>query len=207
MIFKDRVHAGFLLSEKLFSYRDSSSLVIGLSRGGMVVASEVAKNLKLLLDVLVVKKISVPDNSELALGAVAPDGVTVIDRQLAARTGASQSYIKSQISNLNDKIQEKSLLYRKRKKQLSVTGKTVILVDDGAATGATAEVAVKWLRKKKAGQIIVALTVAPADVTNRLQQIADELVILDTPADFSAVGQFYEEFGQVSDEEVVELLL
>lgn len=197
MIFKDRVHAGFLLSEKLFHYRVSKSVVLGLPRGGMVVAAEVAKNLELPLDVLVVKKIPSPGNPELALGAVAPDGVTVGDRN---------QYFKSQIANLNDQIKQKILFYRKGEKPLSVKAKTVIIVDDGAATGATIEVSVKWLRKKQAGKIVVALPVAPIEVADRLKQIVDEFVILNTPVDFSAVGQFYEEFGQVGDEEVVELL-
>lgn len=190
MIFKDRLHAGFLLSEKLFHYRVSKSVVLGLPRGGIVVASEVAKNLELPLDVLVVKKIPSPDNPELAIGAVAPDGV----------------FFGTQNRQISDNIKKRMLLYRKGKKPLKVKGKIVIIIDDGAATGATIEVSVKWLRKKQAGKIVVALPVAPAEVADRLKQIVDEFVILDTPVDFSAVGQFYEEFGQVSDEKVVELL-
>lgn len=206
MIFTDRVHAGSLLARKLFPYRDTASLVFGLPRGGVVVAKIVASNLGLPLDVLVVKKIGVPGNNELAIGAVAPDGVSFVDYPFAKMAGADEEYIRTQISELNDQIKQKINLYQKGGKKRSVRGKTAIVVDDGAATGATVRAAIAWLKKKKAEKIVVALPVVPREFMEKIRGDVDELVILETPEDFSAVGQFYREFPQVTDAEVIELL-
>lgn len=206
MIFKDRNRAGVLLAEKLSSYRGKDALVMGLARGGMNVARTLADDLNLPLDVLVVKKIGAPGQEELAIGALAPDGVSHVDWRFAQMLGVDEEYIKSQIPSTNDQIKQKTLLYRKGRKPYKFREKTVILVDDGAATGATIEAAIKWLRKKHAKRIVVALPIAPKEVIPKIAPQADELVILDSPEEFSAVGQFYEQFEQVTDEEVVALL-
>jgi predicted phosphoribosyltransferase len=205
-MFKDRVHAGTLLARRLSSYRGSECVVLGLPRGGIVVAAVVASSLELPLDVFVVKKIGAPHNGELAIGAVAPDGVSYIDWQLAQRVRADEHYVKSQITNLNVQIKGKTRLYRKGRRPLFIKGKTAIVVDDGAATGATVRAAIAWLEKKKAGRIVVALPVAPPEFIEKIQRDVHEMVALNTPLEFSAVGQFYDEFPQVTDEEVVELL-
>lgn len=196
MVFRDRVAAGTLLSRKLSSYRGTQSIVLGLPRGGVVVAAEIAKNLDLPLDVLVVKKIGAPNNPELAIGAVAPDGVFYGDEKQS----------KTQIAKLSDQVKQKTAFYRKNRGSLNVKGKTVLVADDGAATGATIRAAIRWLKKKKTGQIVVALPVAPAELAGKLEADADDVVVLETPEDFSAVGQFYDNFEQVTDEDMVELL-
>lgn len=194
MVLKDRSQAGVFLAEKLSSYRGTASSILGLARGGVAVAKTLAGDLNLPLDVLVVKKIGAPGQEELAIGALAPDGVSYGD------------FDKSQIAILNGKIKQKTLLYRKGRKSYDFRGKTVIIVDDGAATGATMKVAIQWLRKKNAKKIVVALPVAPKELLLKIAPEVDELIVLETPDEFSAVGQFYKDFGQVSDEKVVELL-
>ena len=194
MTFTDRNQAGNLLAEKLSSYRGQHALVLGLARGGVVTARAVADGLNLPLDVVVVKKIGAPGQEELAIGALAPDGVSYGD------------FGKSQITNLNDQIKQKTLLYRKGRKPYRLHNKTAILVDDGAATGATMEAAIRWVRKKHAKKIVVALPVVPKELIPKISPEVDELVVLHAPDEFGAVGQFYERFEQVTDEEVVELL-
>lgn len=205
-MFITRQDAGTILAEKLASYTGQPDLVLGLPRGGVVVASVVSKQIKLLLDVLVIKKIPSPNQAELGIGALAPDDVSYIDWKLALRVAADEDYIKSQILELSELIKKKLLLYRKGKKPLIVREKTIIVVDDGAATGATLEAAIRWLRKKKAKKIVVGLPVAPPEIIAKIRPEVNELVVVETPLDFSAVGQFYKEFPQVEDEEVVKLL-
>lgn len=206
MIYRDRLHAGTLLSKKLLSLRAPNTVVVGLARGGVVVAHELAKAMSVPLDVLVVKKIGAPHNPELALGAMAPDGVSVIDWRMAHLVGTDEDYINSQSSLLEDEIRQKTLLYRKGKKPLVVREKTVILVDDGVATGATLEAAIKWLRKKKAYSIIVAVPVAPPEVVVKVKPETDDCIVLQEPEDLVAVGQFYEHFEQIEDADVIHLL-
>lgn len=205
-MFADRSQAADLLCQKLTSFRGTVTLVLGLPRGGVVVASVVAKTLGLPLDVLVVKKIPSPGNPELALGALAPDGVFTIDWKLSHSVGADEHYVRTQISELNDQIKQKILLYRKGRKPLDVKNKVIIVVDDGAATGATAQACIKWLRKKNAKKIVVALPTAPPEVVGKIKPEVSECIVLDTPHDFSAVGQFYKNFSQVEDSDVVQLL-
>lgn len=206
MMFKDRHEAGTLLAQKLLSHRGKVGCIIGLARGGMAVAKAIAGELDLPLDVLVVQKIGAPGQRELALGALAPDGVSFINWRLVQRLGVDNDFVKSQIVNLNDQIRQKTLLYRKGRKPYAFREKTVILVDDGAATGATIEVAIQWLRKKHAKSIAVALPVVPKEVLPKITPEVSEVVVLDSSNEFSSVGQFYKDFTQVTDEQVVELL-
>lgn len=206
MVFTDRTQAGNLLAEKLSSYRGTRGIILGLARGGVKTARAVANILKLPLDVLVVKKIGVPGQEELAIGALAPDGVSFIDWRFTQRLGVDDDFVTSQITNLNDQIRQKTLVYRKGKKPYKFLEKVVILVDDGAATGATIEAAIKWLKKKHAKKIVIALPVAPKEFLSKIAPEVDELVILETPSEFQAVGQFYRDFKQIGDKEVVALL-
>lgn len=206
MIYNDRRQVGRLLAEKLSSYRGTPALVLGLARGGVVVAVQIARELQLSADVLVVKKIPSPGESELAIGALAPDRVLFVDWRFAQRVGADEAYIKSCERELSDQIKQKILLYRDGKEPLNLKDKTVIVVDDGAATGATIRAAILWLKKKHAGKVVVGLPVAPPDLEGKIKPEVTELVILDTPPEFSSVGQFYEHFPQVEDQEVIELL-
>lgn len=205
-MFANRTEAGERLSERLAAYKGTEAVVVGLARGGVVVASVVARKLSLRVDVVSIKKISPSYEPELALGAVAPDGVTFIDYKLAQRMGIDDRYLREEIQNKSQLVKQKMQFYRKGKGTFFVEGKVVIVVDDGAATGATMEAAIRWLRKKKAKRVVAALPVAPAEIVTSLKPEADELVVLETPVEFSAVGEWYKEFAPVEDAEVIQLL-
>jgi len=205
-MFTDRTHAGTLLAEKLLPYKGNIDLILGLARGGVVISAAISRSLGIPHDVLIIKKIGSPGNPELAIGAVAPDAVFYIDDALARSTGADETYIKETINRLTSIIKEKIHVYRKGKKPLNIQHTSVILTDDGAATGATIYAAVHWAKKQQAKKIVVALPVAPQETIDRLKSLADEVIVLSTPTDFGAVGEFYREFPQITDEEVVELL-
>lgn len=206
MIFNDRAHAGHLLAQQLSTYLKENPLILGLARGGSLVAKSIAEDLSLSFDVLVVKKIPSPQNPELGIGALAPDNVSYVDWRLAQRLGVDEDFVNKKIRDLSVDIKERMYIYRKRKKPIRPQGNTIILTDDGVATGGTIQAAILWLRKKHAKKIIVALPVAPLEFITTIQHKVDAVVILETPRDFSAVGQFYKDFHEVSDGEVVELL-
>ncbi|HLD25198.1 MAG TPA: phosphoribosyltransferase family protein, partial [Patescibacteria group bacterium] len=199
VIFKNRQDAGELLAEHVRVYRGKNVLILGLSRGGIVVARTVAKMLNIPFDVLVVKKLSSPYEPELAIGALAPDGISVIHSKDARRVGADEEYVRIQITKLKDYIKRKTLYYRRGNKPHRVLGKTVILVDDGAATGATMEVAVRWARKKRAAKIIVALPVASLEAMNTIRSEVDALIVHASTDALGSVGEFYQSFEQVED--------
>ncbi len=180
--------------------------VIGLARGGVIVAGALSHALALPLDVLVVRKIPSPGNPELALGALAPNGIRRINWRMAAISGADEVFMQSQITALNDQITKRTQMYRKGKKPLVVQGKSILLVDDGAATGATMQAAIKWCNTKKAKRISVGLPVAHEAAVRDLVPEVAQCIVLETPRDFESVGQYYEDFRQVSDEDVVECL-
>ncbi len=205
-MFADRTEAGEKLSERLAAYQGKNAVVIGLARGGVVVAKAVAQKLSLPYDVAVVKKVSPSFDSELAIGAVAPDSVSFIDYRFAQRLGVDERYLQEEIEKKSALIKQKMQAYRKGRPTFFVAGKIAIVVDDGAATGATIEAAIKWLRKKNVKRFVVALPVAPPDVVSKVNPEVDELIVLDTPSEFSSVGQWYKEFKQVEDEEVIQLL-
>lgn len=203
VLFKDRTDAGSQLAAKLPSFSDSSALVLGLARGGVIVARRVAELLHLPSDVLVIKKISSPYNPEFALGAIAPDGVDVIHWSDAHRSGVDEEYIRTIEKELRSLVARSMRLYRKGKKPLQVEGKTVILVDDGAATGATMEAAVLWARKKKARAIIVALPVASTTSVRQIRAEVQACITVLLVDDLDAVGRYYESFEQIQDTDVV----
>lgn len=206
-MFKNREEAGRQLAAKLQNYKATKNLIVlAIPRGGVVVGKILAQALNCPLDILIIRKIGAPGNPELAVGAVGPSGIRVIDWDLAGRVGANKDYLESQVENLKLEIKEREKKFRGDKKELEVTDKTVILTDDGIATGATIEAAIAWLRTKKAKKIILAVPVAPPEVVEKLKLLVSELIVLDQPDFFSAVGQFYQEFEQVTDNEVVELL-
>jgi len=206
VIFDSRIHAGHALAFLLSTFHGSHVFVVGLARGGMEVANTVAYDLSLPLDVLVVKKIPSPCNSELAVGAVAPDGISFVYRKLAGRVGADSLYVQAQIDMVNNYIRQKMLLYRKGKKSLTIQDKTVIVVDDGVATGATMQTAIKWCKAKKARTIIAAAPVAHPDGLARISREGVSIVVCQKPSTFEAVGQFYKKFPQLTDDNVIQLL-
>ena len=207
MIFQDRRDAGRQLVPRLKGYlAQKDCLVVGLARGGVVTAAEVAAALKLPLVAFVVRKIGAPDNEELALGAIAETGDTVFNQRLIAELGVSQAYLKQTIEKERKLAQERSARYRGAGKTPNVKDKTVILVDDGIATGASMEAAIHAMRQAHAKKVVLAVPVAAPDSLERLGKQVDEVVCLSAPADFYAVGSFYRAFDQTSDAEVIRLL-
>lgn len=205
--FRNRSEAGRLLAAKLSHYRDQPGLlVLGLPRGGVPVAREVAHALDAPLDVLVVRKLGVPGFEELALGAIASGGVRVLNQLVVDSENLWPELIDTIAEREQRELERREHAYRKGRPALDVQGRTVILVDDGLATGSTMLAAVKSLRQRRAGRIIVAVPVAPPEACDQVAGEADEVVCLATPESFYAVGAYYEDFPQVSDEEVQQLL-
>lgn len=203
-MFTSRQQAGKLLAQKLAKYKSQNSLILGITRGGVVVAQELASFLDVPLLPIVVKKIGAPENPELAIGAVTYEKTLYLDYQLAKKTGATKEFLNEQIKIKQKEVED--LAAKFAQKQIPLKGKEVIVVDDGIATGATIEVVVKYLKKKKAAKIIIAVPVIAEDTYLRLKKIVDDITACEIPAFFGAVGEFYQEFPQVSNEEVIKLL-
>jgi len=205
MIFSDRFEAGELLAQQLKEYaNDPGTIVVALPRGGVPVAHVIAKQLELPMDIFFVKKIPSPYNPEAAIGAVSENGMEYLNERAVMMLNVSRPYIDEQIQKIMESIRQKRALYQKPR--IPVAGKRVILVDDGVATGASMYLAAKALKEEGAKEVIIAVPVAPPDSLALLREAADRVVVLDVPVDFMAVGQFYKDFHQLSDEEVMELL-
>lgn len=206
-MFKDQISAGEELAEKLQDYQDQKAIILAIPRGGVATGSGMAKKLRLPFDVIVTRKIGAPDNPELAIGAVGETkGSLWLNEKLVSELGVSQEYIDAEIKILKLEIKRRERLYREGRKPLNLKNKIVILVDDGLATGATMLAAVREVRNMRAGKVVVAAPVAAPDTVERLKSEADEVICLQTPSLFFAVGQWYEDFRQYSDEEVKRLL-
>lgn len=204
---KNREEAGRLLAEKLVDYKDKDGvLVLGIPRGGIPVASELSNKLNLPLDIVVTRKLGAPGQEELAIGAIGPEGVSVFDEDLITRLQVSEEYKKSVIQKEMEEMEERIKKFRGEREIPNFKDKTVILVDDGIATGATVEAAIKYLKKKEVEKIILAVPVAPLENVDELKRLVDEFVAISIPEEFYAVGQFYKDFPQTKDEEVVRLL-
>lgn len=202
-MFRDRVHAGEQLAGLLADYRSrAGAVILALPRGGVPVAAAVAGVLALPLDVLLVHKVGAPGEPELAVGAVAPNGLVVLDEKTIARMQISRPSLESAIAAEREELARREHLYRGDRLPLALEGLTVILVDDGLATGYTMLVAVRAVRRLLADRIVVAVPVAPQERLDRLKSEADEVVCVEVPRRLEAVGQFYEDFSQVSDEQV-----
>lgn len=205
--FEDRYVAGRLLAGALHAYAGRSDLVVlALPRGGVPVGYEVAKALGAEFDVLIVRKLGLPHHPELAMGAIASGGAIDLNRNVIAMSGVTQRDIEGVLAQEYRELARREALYRGSRPAARIEGRTVIVVDDGIATGASMRAALKALRTRKPEKIIVAVPVAPIDARERLQDVADEFVCVLSPADFQAVGQFYRNFGQTSDDEVRTLL-
>ena len=206
-MFNDRSDAGIQLASRLKEYKDKKGvLVLALPRGGVVTGYEIARHLNAPLDIVIVRKIGFPGQPELAIGAVSETGTVVLNDYIISGYGVSKEYIESEVSRQKEEIARRVKLYRKGKWLSGLEGKTVILVDDGIATGATMKVAIATLREEKLNKLVVALPVAPSSVAEEIEKIVDEFICIETPLDFMAVGSYYDDFTQVSDKEVVELL-
>lgn len=205
--FINRTEAGGLLADKLEKYTSRDDvIVLGLPRGGVPVAFEVAKRLRAPLDVFVVRKLGVPGFEELAAGAIASGGVRVLNEDVVRAIPFASEAIEAVTSKEITELQRREQIYREGRPAPKLRDKTVILVDDGLATGATMRVAVKALRHQNAAKIIVAVPVGPPDTCQELAHEADEAICLKAPPFFQAVGQYYEDFSQTSDDDVRELL-
>lgn len=206
-MFQDRIDAGIQLAKRLSRYKDKEDvLVLGLPRGGVVTGFEIAKSLNAGLDVLIVRKIGFPYQPELAMGAISETGTIALNESIVASSGVPRSYLDSEISRQKEEINRRVSLYRKGKHLEKLAGKTVILVDDGVATGATMKAGIETLKKEDLKKLIVAVPVAPPSTAEEISRMVDEFVCIETPVHFMAVGGFYMDFAQTSDEEVVSLL-
>lgn len=205
--FFNRRDAGQQLAAKLELYINRADvIVLGIPRGGIVVADQVALKLKAPLDVFVTRKIGAPFNPELALGAVASDGTMFLDQALIHQLHIPQKLVEHQRDKQVREIQRRVEMYRRGKAPLALENRIVILVDDGIATGATTLAALRALKHQNPARVMLAVPVAPRQVIQQLRVECDELVLLDTPEPFVAVGNFYEDFGQVTDDEVIQIL-
>jgi erythromycin esterase-like protein/predicted phosphoribosyltransferase len=206
-LFIDRRDAGRRLAEKIAGYSNRPDvLVLALPRGGVPVAYEVARVLNAPLDVFVVRKLGVPGYEELAMGAVATGGVRVLNDELVERLGIPAPLIDAVVARERQELARREHLYRDGRPQPDVRGRTVILVDDGLATGATMHAAIEALRQQNPARIVVAVPTAPPDTCEEMKRRADEVVCAITPEPFEAVGRWYQDFSQTTDEEVRELL-
>lgn len=204
-MFRDRADAGERLAALLAERAPGPAVVLAIPRGGVIVAEAVAAALDSPLDVVVPRKIGAPQEPELAIGAIAP-GVQVWDEELIARLGVSADYLAERVAAEEAEIARRTARYRGGRAAPGLRGATALVVDDGLATGATAVAAVRWARGRGATRIVVAVPVAPLATVRRLEREADEVVVLAAPADFRAVGEWYEGFGQTTDEEVLAVM-
>jgi putative phosphoribosyl transferase len=205
--FPNRAEAGRQLAEELDKYVGHEDvIVLGLPRGGVPVAYEVAKRLRAPLDVFIVRKLGVPGFEELAAGAIASGGVRVLNEDVMRAIPHADEVIETVTARETAELERREQIYREGRPPPELRGRIVILVDDGLATGATMRAAVKALRQGGAAKIVVAVPVGPPDTCRELKEEADETICLSTPEFFQAVGQYYEDFSQTSDEDVRELL-
>jgi putative phosphoribosyl transferase len=204
-MFADRREAGRRLAEALAHLKGEDVVVLGVPRGGVEVAAEVARAHGWPLDIVIPRKVGAPTNPELGLGAVA-EGVRVLDERMIRQLGVTDDYLEREIGAQEEEIRRRTAAYRKGRDAVTVTGKVAVVVDDGVATGGTAAAALRWARDRGASRVILAVPVAPREAVARLSKDADEVVCLAMPEPFFAVGQWYGSFPQTSDREVVALL-
>lgn len=204
--FRDRSDAGRRLAVELAEWAGESPVVLALPRGGVPVALEVARALRAPLDVRVVRKVGVPWNREYGMGAVTEDGQVFLDQDLVLRVGASEREVEAAVAQASAEVEARLAQLRGARTRLDVAGRTVILVDDGLATGGTARAAARSLRAEGPGHLILAVPVAAPEALAELGGDFDEVVCLLRPRDLRAIGLWYEDFEQVSDEEVRRLL-
>ncbi len=200
--FRDRTEAGEILAVSVLRLVGAEpATVLGIPRGGVVVAVPIANTLRAPLDVVVPRKVGAPGNPELGMGAVAP-GVRVLDRALVARLGVADAIVERAVLQAEEEVRRRTSAYRGDRPPPDLRGGVAVLVDDGVATGGTALAAVAWARAAGAARVVLAVPVAPEEAVEQLREAVDELAVVITPSPFFSVGQWYERFDQVSDEEV-----
>ena len=208
MTFRDRSDAGRRLAEALSAYRGRNAVVLALPRGGVPVAAEVAEALDAPLDLILVRKIGVPSQPELAMGAVVEGAAPIVVRnqEVIELSGTTADEFEAVCARELAEIERRRKLYLGKRARAPITGQVTIVVDDGIATGATTRAALKAIRNRKPKELVLAVPVAPPDTIERLRGEVDALICLETPEAFGAIGYFYRDFRQVSDEEVVQTL-
>jgi putative phosphoribosyl transferase len=204
-ILKDRVEAGKRLASAVKSV-GKDAIILGVPRGGVVVGFEVAQALCVPLDIIVTKKIGAPENPELAIGAVAEDGTYILDEDILRQIYVPKEYIAEEVERQKQEIQRRLIRYRGDVPYPTLKNREVVVIDDGVATGSTLKAALRLLRGKGAKTVVVAVPVGPPETIRELRKLADRVVVLFTPEPFYAIGQFYVDFAQTSDKEVIELL-
>ncbi|WP_251343466.1 phosphoribosyltransferase [Haloplanus halophilus] len=204
--FADRTEAGRRLATELRNRGVEADVVLAIPRGGLPLGRAVADALDATLDVVAASKIGAPGNPEYAIGAVGSDGSAWLDEDVIDRLGVSDAYVEREREREARAAREKASRYRSDRPAPDLTGRSVVVVDDGAATGATAIAALRLVRARDAARVVLAIPVAPPDTVERLEREADAVICLETPADFRAVGGFYDRFDQVSDEEAMAYL-
>ncbi len=198
--FEDRTDAGTRLGEALRERGVDADIVLAIPRGGLPVGRAVANVLKIPLDIVVASKIGAPGNPELAIGAVASDGSVWRNSDAFRGTGADETYFEREREREAETAREKANRYRGDRPEPDLSGRTVVVVDDGVATGSTARACLQMLQETDTERVVLALPVGPPDTVQALRALADEVVCLETPSTFMGVGQFYERFDQVPDE-------
>jgi predicted phosphoribosyltransferase len=204
--FTDRIDAGKRLASALNDFSGKNGIVLAIPRGGVVVAFEISKSLNLPLDIIIPRKIGAPENPELAIGAVAEDGTAILDNQLIKYLGVSREYIVLETQRQKNEIGRRLKLYRQHASYPNLKGLDVIVVDDGIATGSTMKAALASVRNRGAASVTVAVPVGPPSTIEELHELADRVVCLYKPEYFQAIGEFYTDFSQTPDEEVIKLL-
>ena len=204
--FSDRVDAGKRLASALADFAGKNAIVLAIPRGGVVVGYEISKALNLPLDVIIPHKIGAPDNPELAIGAMTEDGTIILDETLVAYIGVPKSYVKEESERQKHEIERRLKMYRQNEPYPNFEGRDVIIVDDGIATGSTMKAALSSVKNRGAKTVTVAVPVGPPSTIKELRRQADRVVCPYTPEYFQAIGQFYTDFNQTTDEEVIKLL-
>ena len=204
--FANRQEAGKMLAKALSGYSSNNLLILALPRGGVPVAYEVAMTLLAPMDLWLVRKLGVPGHEELAFGALAVGDICVLNEEIVNQLNISQVVVDTVIARERQELERRNSLYRKGNPPPFVERKTVIIIDDGLATGATMRAAVSSLRQARAGRIIVAVPVGAAPTCRKIEKEADELICLHTPEPFYGVGRWYVDFSQTTDEEVLAIL-
>lgn len=207
MLFRDRTEAGRVLADRLAAYANyPDAMVLALPRGGVPVAFEVAETLNLPLDIFVVRKLGLPGHEEFAIGAIASGGARVLDQDLIRQLSLSDEIIEHIVAREQRELERRERTYRGQRPMLDVRDRIVIIVDDGLATGSSMRAAIAALRQKRPKKLIVAVPVGARMTCSELEALADEVICLETPENFSAVGLWYRDFSQITDEEVIHLL-
>jgi putative phosphoribosyl transferase len=204
--FRDRAEAGALLAAELGQYRGKKAVVLGIPRGGMAIAGELARALAAEVDIVLAHKLRTPGQAELAMGSVSEDGKLFLNMEVVRGLRIGEAYIEQEKERQMAEIARRTELFRRVRPKVNLAGRIVIVTDDGVATGATTQAALWAVRLEKPARLVAALPVGPEDTIARLADDVDEMICLRTPPFFSAVGQFYERFEPVDDEDVLKIL-